>query len=284
MYTIALLNEKGGVAKTTSTYNIAYSLAKEGKRVLMIDFDSQASLTVAVGLELSETEDINLGNVLLGEVALKDALLSVSFGDTCVDVIPSHNSFASVVQSNYDAQSLSAIMQKLLDTVQELYDYVLLDCPPTICTLLISALMLVDGVIMPVLGADYHSLVSVQNTLADMQQIQSVRDGKPEFLGLLVTRYKKNIRNHVALHDHLREQYRILGTLSDTDAFTTALSEGLPVAEVKPSTMQSRGAAREYAKIAEFIINHCEYNDGKNRHNKKTDKVQKKSNISKKTE
>lgn len=282
MYSIALLNEKGGVAKTTSTYNIAYSLAKEGKRVLMIDFDSQASLTVAVGLELTETEDLNLGNVLTGVLPLKDALLSVECGNTSVDIIPSHNSFATVVQANYNAKTLCEVMQRLFDTMQEMYDYILLDCPPTICTLLISALMLVDGVIMPVLGADYHSLVSVHNTLTDMRQVQEVRGDKPEFLGLLVTRYKKNIRNHVALYEHLREQYRILGTLSDTDAFTTALSEGLPVAEIKPASMQSRAAAREYAKIAEFIINQCEYNDGTNRHNKKTEKVQKKTNIVKK--
>jgi chromosome partitioning protein len=248
----------------------------------MIDYDSQASLTVAVGLELTETEDVNLGNVLLGDVMLEDALLSVDCTSAVVDIIPSHNSFASVVQANYDVNTLSQIMQKLLDTVKDLYDYVLLDCPPTICTLLVSALMLSDGVIMPVLGADYHSLVSVQNTLTDMIDVQEVRAGKPEFLGLLVTRYKKNIRNHVALYEHLREQYRILGTLSDTDAFTTALSMGLPVGEVKPTTMQSRAAAREYAKIAEFVINHCEYSDGKNQHNKKTVKAQKKTNISKK--
>lgn len=273
MYRITVLNEKGGVAKTTSVYNVAYSLALQGKKVLMIDFDSQASLTVAVGLELSEMERGNLGNVLMQELNIQDVILSIDCRENTndkalnIDIVPSHNSLGIVLQQNFDAPALTKRMDSILQEISEEYDYVLIDCPPTISSLLVASLMLSDGILLPTLSGDYLSLTSVENTLNDLVGIQANRDGLPEVLGVIVTRFKKGIKNHTSMLQHLKETYRVLAIVNETDAFLSAVGDGVPVKLLRPATMQSRNAAREYIKVAEFIVNHCEYRDNGRKNN-----------------
>lgn len=273
---IAFLNEKGGVTKTTSAYNTAYALAANGKRVLMIDFDSQASLTVAVGLELEEVIDVNLGLVLTGESTLEDTILTITcHNEVNIDIIPSHNSVANIVQefsANPNKKpALHEIMAKILTAVSELYDYIIIDCPPTVGIMLVTALMVSDGVIVPLLSGDYLSLVGVENTLTDLEEIHKIRQ-KPEFLGVIVSRHKKNLKNHIEMLQHVQDNYCILGVVNETDAFATSLGEGIPVKLLRPATIPSRLAAQAYDKVATGIINHYEYQNGRSKQKKPTQK------------
>jgi chromosome partitioning protein len=268
---IAIVNQKGGVGKTTSVYNIGYSLALMDKKVLMIDFDSQASLTVAVGLELEDTATINIGQVIIGKQTLEQVAMSLSSeSNIVIDIVPSHNTIAEIVYT-LNVNELIDGLQRIITKARDLYDYILIDCPPTVADMFIAALVVCDYIVAPVTSGDYLSYVSLQNTLQDLKDIQTDRGAeKPAFLGVILTRYKKQLANHKELYKVISADYRILGAVSDTDAFNSAIGLGVPVKAMRPATKQSRAAALEYQKIAEFIIQYTEYNnnDGKRKKQK----------------
>lgn len=264
---IAVVNQKGGVAKTTSVYNIGYSLYTMNKKVLLIDYDSQASLTVAVGMELTDTIDNNIGNVLTGKTSLGAVAVSLASSNTGVlDIIPSNNNITAIIGTELDLQHLLQGLNNIIETAREIYDYILIDCPPTVADMFISALGVCDAVIAPVTSGDYLSYVSLNNILQDLYALQEERGvERPRFLGTIITRWKKNIANHKELYKHISEEYVVLGTVCETDAFMSAIGQGVPVALVRPSTKPSRAATQEYKKIAEFIVQSCEYTKGKKR-------------------
>lgn len=262
---IAVVNQKGGVAKTTSVYNIGYALSVMHKRVLLIDYDSQASLTVAVGMELDDTIEKNIGNVLTGTCELGEVAVSLASNENVtLDIIPSNNNITEKLGTALDLQGLLNGLNTIIETARTCYDYVLIDCPPTVADMFISALGVCDSVIAPVTSGDYLSYVSLHNILEDLYALQEERDvERPQFLGVVITRWKKNIANHKELYKHISNEYRVLGTVCETDAFMSAIGQGVPVALVRPATKQSRTAAQEYNKIAEFVVQSCEYSKGK---------------------
>lgn len=264
---IAVVNQKGGVAKTTSVYNIGYSLCTLHKKVLLIDYDSQASLTVAVGMELRDTGINNIGSVLTGDLDLASVAVSLSDNKKDVlDIIPSNNNITAIIGTQLNLQQLMQGLNNIIETARTVYDYILIDCPPTVADMFISALGVADAVIAPVTSGDYLSYVSLNNILQDLYALQEERGTeRPKFLGTIITRWKKNVANHKELYKHISEEYVVLGTVCETDAFMSAIGQGVPVALVRPATKQSRAAAQEYQKIAEFIVQSCEYVKGRKR-------------------
>lgn len=149
--TIALVNQKGGVGKTTSTVNLGVGLAKEGKRVLLVDNDPQHSLTISLGTPNPDDLEITLSTAMYAEIQDKAVPWEkgiIHHGEG-VDLLPSNYELAGVEMSLFNAMSREQVLKSVLNRVKDRYDYILIDCMPSLGLMSINVLVAADSVIIP---------------------------------------------------------------------------------------------------------------------------------------
>ena len=149
--TIALVNQKGGVGKTTSTVNLGVGLAKEGKRVLLVDNDPQHSLTISLGTPNPDDLEITLSTAMYAEIQDKTVPWEkeiIHHGEG-VDLLPSNYELAGVEMSLFNAMSREQVLKSVLNRVKDRYDYILIDCMPSLGLMSINVLVAADSVIIP---------------------------------------------------------------------------------------------------------------------------------------
>lgn len=243
---IAFANQKGGVAKTTTTHNIGVCMAKRGKSVLMVDLDSQASLTISVGLEPTDFEN-NIVSALE-----KNALPA----DECVHqlephlfIIPSIIDLASLEMDMLSRTSREKILSRALEPIQGNYDYILIDCPPQLSILTINALSCADEVIIPVKTdyLAYRGLVQLQETIAETQKLIN-----PDLrvLGVIATLYEMRVNVDKEILERLQQEYTMLGVIKKMAAAKKGIYDGRAVVESEPGS----DIAKEYEKITGNIL------------------------------
>lgn len=183
MKKIAVTNLKGGVAKTTSTLNIAGALREKGYKVLVIDLDSQGSLTRSLYREQSP---LTIGEVLTKQVSLKDAVIGT---ETRIDLLPSDHHLSKTEKDISSEPMSEFFLQKALKPLRG-YDFVLLDCPPALSTITINALMAADYYLIP-LEADFYSLEAVSRLRTTAEKLVDFNDNL-SFLGAFIVKYEAN--------------------------------------------------------------------------------------------
>lgn len=245
---IIFLNQKGGVAKTTSTYNIAAAKAKEGKTVLMIDLDPQASLTIAAGIEPGEArlEGHNTCDLLTPKVDPLDAVFSVSGIDNLY-IVPSDIELANmekklIIQMNGEVKLRNAIKK-----MREHFDYIFIDCPPQLGQLSINALVAADEVVIPCKTdyLSYRGLKALRETIEEVIEEQM----NPDLVidGIIATFYEAHVKDQQAVMN-LIEQLGIpvIGTVRKSADIARNVVKGLPALVAIPSS----NVAQEYSSIA----------------------------------
>ena len=189
---IAVANQKGGVGKTTTTINLAASFAAMKRKVMLIDLDPQGNATVGSGVYKDMIEHAS-HNVLCEEVTIKDALIKTESG---FDLLATTQDLIVAEMQLLQAANREQRLKSILDPIVDDYDYILIDCPPSLSVLTLNALVAADSVLIPI-QCEYFALEGLSALLNPVEQIRSTINEKLHIEGLLRTMYDG--RNRLAL-------------------------------------------------------------------------------------
>lgn len=245
---ISFSNQKGGVGKTTSAVNIAASLGILGNKVLLIDLDPQGNATSGVGVA-KKTLKYSVNDVLIDGVAAKEAIIETPYEN--LSILPANISLASAEYNLYQENGAQDIMKKALAPIKDDYDYIIIDCPPSLSMLTVNAMVASDGVIIP-MQCEFYALEGLSQLTVTINRIKSTYNSALNITGILITMYNSRLLLSLQVIKELNKHY------SDK-LFTTHVSRGVRVSEAPGFGMpvyyhdkRSKGA-KEYLAIAKEL-------------------------------
>ena len=243
---IAVVNQKGGVGKTTTTVNLTAALTEAGKKVLMCDFDPQANATSGLGVEKRKVKH-SVYDVIINDVAAKEAIVSTKFGD----VLPSSPDLAGAAVELLTMDSPNFRLKNALEAVKGEYDVIFIDCPPSLELLTVNALAAADSILVPV-QCEYFALEGLADLMTTLRLIKKRINPNLEIFGVLLTMYdgRTNFSNQVAQEVRKHFPGKVFATVIPRNVrLAEAPSHGLPVTSYDKS---SRGAVA-YKAVTEEI-------------------------------
>ena len=255
-YTIAIANEKGGVAKTTTTMSLGAALAEAGQKVLLIDLDPQANLTLATGLEISEVSTSS-SNILVEAAPLLSAKQKTEIEN--VDIIPAHPNIESAEQFLPIRTNYIATLRRAIDSASPLpYDYLLFDCPPFLGAITHNALSAANLLIVPT-QAEFFSAYALRNMMGLVRRVR--QDSNPNLsYRILITMLDRRNRTHRNIEEQLKTTFG-QGLFETVIEIDTKLREspiaGLPITQYKSS---SRGSL-QYRVLAQELMEYAKEKD-----------------------
>lgn len=220
---ITFANQKGGVAKTTSTFNVTSSLALRGHTVLMIDLDPQASLTIYAGLEPYQQE-YSIVDVLRKQSAA-GCVVNVRQG---LDMITSRIELAGVENELLGRTARELTLAKAVDPLRARYDYILIDCPPQLSTLTINALACADKVVIPC-KTDYLAYRGLRQLAETIDTVRSYFRPQLTVAGVLATMFESRAKDDKEILDLLQEEYNVIGVIKRTTQAKKGIYDGVNV-------------------------------------------------------
>lgn len=246
---IAIANQKGGVGKTTTSINLSATLAEKGKKVLVIDTDPQGNTTSGFGLNKNQLEN-TIYELLIGECSVTDALYqNVVDG---VDIIPSNVNLAAVEIELIDMEEKEFILKKSIDTIRDNYDFIIIDCPPSLSMLTINAMTTANTVLVPI-QCEYYALEGLSQLVHTVNLVKERLNNSLEMEGVIFTMYdsRTNLSMQVVenVKDHISENvYKTI--IPRNIRLAEAPSYGLPI-----NLYDTRSAGAEaYRLLADEVI------------------------------
>ena len=185
---VSFSNQKGGVGKTTSCVNISAQVANKGKKVLMIDMDPQGNATSGLGISKSKIKN-TIYDVIIGRCDAKDAIIKTKFKN--LSVIPATIDLAGAELELYELDDLdenSNFTKIALDSVKDSFDYIFIDCPPSLGMLTVKALSVSDGIVIP-MQCEFYSLEGMSQLLNTVKKIRQIYNPSLQIVGMLLTMY-----------------------------------------------------------------------------------------------
>ncbi|CAM1349907.1 chromosome partitioning protein [Tenacibaculum gallaicum] len=200
---IAIANQKGGVGKTTTSVNLAAALGVLEKKVLLIDADPQANATSGLGLDV-ESIEIGTYQVLEHTIPAKDTVLKTDSPN--VDLIPAHIDLVAIEIELVDKQQREYMLKKALEDIKDDYDFILIDCAPSLGLITLNSLVAADSVVIPI-QCEYFALEGLGKLLNTIKSVQKIHNQELEIEGLLLTMFDSRLRLSNQVVDEVRKHF-----------------------------------------------------------------------------
>lgn len=250
---IAVANQKGGVGKTTTTINLSACLAEQGQKVLVIDVDPQGNTTSGLGIDKNNTEN-TVYELMLGEASIDDCVYKSVMDD--LNVIPSNVNLAGAEIDLIDIDDREYILKKIVNSLKEKYDFILLDCPPSLSMLTVNAMTAADTVLVPI-QCEYYALEGLSQLIRTINLVKQKLNPELEIEGVVFTMYdaRTNLSLQVVENVKANLKQTVYKTIIPRNIrLAEAPSHGLPI-----NLYDSKSAGAEsYRLLAEEVIHRGE--------------------------
>lgn len=225
---ISFANQKGGVGKTTSAINIAAGIGLKGKKTLLLDCDPQGNASSGVGIRRNRIGATTY-DILIGRARAEDAIIKTEYKN--LSVLPSSMPLAAAELELADLEDRAFRLKNALESVKNDYDYIFIDCPPSLGMLTVNALTASDGVIVP-MQCEYFSLEGLTQILSTVKQVKRLYNPDLSLTGILITMHNGRLNLSVQVLDELKKHYadKLFSTpVSRNVRLSEAPSFGMPI-------------------------------------------------------
>lgn len=247
---IAVFNQKGGVGKTTTNVNLSASMGKMGKKILVLDLDPQGNTTSGYGIDKNEVEN-SIYEIMLDEVEINNAIIKTEFDN--IDIISASKDLSGAeIEIASIEKDREFILKKAIDKVKDKYDYIFIDCPPSLGMLTINCLSAVDSVLIPI-QCEYYALEGVSQLMETIKLVKSRLNPRLEIQGVVLSMFDGRANLSIQVVEEVKRHFR-------GSVYTTLIPRNVRLAEApshgKPVLYydsRCRGA-EAYMDLAEEFI------------------------------